>query len=123
MGASQQNRTLDEIKVLGQTDKDAALRQATEQFEALFVQMMLKTMRTTVGESSFTSGNGIKTFQDMQDTEMAKRIAAQGGLGLTDQIIESVMRQAGVKSDAEATDVKGAVNTVDHLQNRNIGSN
>lgn len=108
------------LRGLANTDQRAALREATQQFEGLFIQMMLKTMRSTAGGGMFSS-SATRTFQEMQDTEMAKRIAANGGLGLTEQIIDSVMQQAGIKSGAVTAPVDTAPqNTRTFLQSRGV---
>lgn len=103
IGAQNSQHSLNEIKLMGKADERTALELATRQFEGLFIQMMLKSMRSTVGENAMFSSSTTKTFQDMQDTEMAKQVAANGGLGLTQQIIDSVMQQANLQPRAKAT--------------------
>ena len=65
------------------------LRAAAEQFESLFVQTLLKTMRQTVPKSELTESNEVDTYRQMLDEAMAKRIGGAGGLG----IAEIVTRQ------------------------------
>ena len=112
--------SVQELRQLAGQDEHRALEEATKQFEGLFIQMMLKTMRSTVGEDMFSS-SATQTFKDMQDTEMAKQIAAAGGIGLTQQVIDSVMRQAGVEQagEMEPQQVESATqDTLSYLQNR-----
>lgn len=110
----QQSSSMDDIRRLADSDEREALRQATQQFEALFVQMMLKTMRATVGESSLHSSSATKTFREMQDSEMAKHIGATGGLGLTKQIIDSVFQQVGME---EPVAIEGEENAEEVVEN------
>ncbi|HIJ22654.1 MAG: hypothetical protein HON68_10920 [Gammaproteobacteria bacterium] len=123
-----QLESTEDIRLLASKDEEAALRQATEQFESLFIQMMLKTMRSTVGEEgSLFSSSATQTFRDLQDTELSKQIAASGGLGLTDQLIDSVKRQAGIESSpetaSESVDEPATVeDTLAHLRLRGGGS-
>lgn len=113
----QQMTNLEDIRQLASDDERAALKKATEQFEALFVQMMLKTMRSTTGENSLHSSSATKTFQDMQDSEMAKQISAAGGIGLTQQVLDSVFQQAGIEEETISTD-NSLVQTETFLQQR-----
>jgi len=107
---SQGAKSTDDIRRLAATNEQAAMQEATKQFEGLFVQMMLKSMRSTVGENGLFSSSAMQTFQDMQDTETAKQVAAAGGFGLTDQTLNVIMEQAGMEVEP--------LNTVDYLQNR-----
>ncbi|MBT3197667.1 MAG: hypothetical protein HN842_09320 [Gammaproteobacteria bacterium] len=107
----------DDIRHLANRDENAALKEATKQFEALFVQMMLKSMRSTVGETDLFSSSATKTFEELQDSEFSKQIASIGGLGLTDQMVGSVMRQAGVEESPGVT----VGDTLSHLRQRTSG--
>lgn len=67
------------------------LRQVAGQFEALFVSMMLKSMRqASLAEGIFDSSQS-DTYRDMADQQLAMDLSARGGLGLQDVI----MRQLG----------------------------
>lgn len=67
------------------------LRQVAGQFESLFVNMMLKSMRqASLAEGIFDSSQS-KMYQDMADQQLASDLSTRGGLGLQDVI----MRQLG----------------------------
>ncbi len=72
-------------------DEDQTLRQVAGQFESLFVNMMLKSMRqASLAEGLFDSEQS-KMYQDMADQQLASDLSMRGGLGLQDVI----MRQLG----------------------------
>ena len=78
--------------------QDAALKEACKGFEAMFLNMMYREMRATVPENDlFKKSNAIKIFEDMRDTEMTKKMADGGGLGLADlmyrQLAPTVLAQ------------------------------
>ena len=59
------------------------LREATQEFEALFVAEVFKEMRHSVPESDLLgTGNGHRLFRDMLDEELARQAAGAGGFGL-----------------------------------------
>lgn len=83
----------------GQQSQDAkALREAALQFEALFTQMMLQSMRATEFGDDL-SGNGGAMYRDMMDQAVAKDISKAGGLGLADLMIQQFQRQAGLGTE------------------------
>ena len=68
--------------------------QVLQQFEALFLQNMLKSMRTaSLGEGLFQSDQ-TEFYRDMYDQQIASDLAAKGTLGISDLI----NRQLGLKS-------------------------
>lgn len=79
---STQARKLDNMKNPS-TQQDSELKQAAADFEALFVNQMLSTMRDSVGESDLLpSQEGEKVFRSMLDQEFAQKAANSGTLGL-----------------------------------------
>lgn len=77
---------------------DKQLLDACQQFESLFVHMMLKEMRSTVPDGGFIEkGQGTKIFEDMYDQEIAKNISKSKnqGIGLAKMIYEQMKQQRG----------------------------
>jgi len=74
----------------GKTD-DARLREASNEFEAIFIQQMLKTMRKTSLESDFIKkSEGEKIFRSMLDEQYAILSAKSGRLGLGEMIYQQL---------------------------------
>ncbi|OUR72928.1 flagellar rod assembly protein/muramidase FlgJ [Methylophaga sp. 41_12_T18] len=71
-------------------DQDT-LRQVAGQFEALFVNMMLKSMRDAKLADGMFDSSQSELYQDMADQQLAMDLSAKGGLGLQ----EVIMRQLG----------------------------
>jgi flagellar protein FlgJ len=67
-------------------DDSGSVTEAAQQFEALFVQMMLKSMRDAVPEGGLMSGSGMDMYQEIHDQQIALDISQQGGLGLARMI-------------------------------------
>jgi flagellar protein FlgJ len=71
-----------------QQNSPGAIREAAKQFEAVFIQMMLKSMRA----ADLSDGGGImdsdqsRLYRDMYDQQIALSMAQQGKLGLADTI-------------------------------------
>ncbi len=79
-------------------EKKAALKEAAQQFEAIFMKMLLSSMRKAQdvleSDSPFNS-QSTKFYRDMHDQQMAVELSSNGSLGLTDLIV----RQLGGDSD------------------------
>ncbi|MGB6307405.1 MAG: rod-binding protein, partial [Steroidobacteraceae bacterium] len=59
-----------------------AIRAVSQQVEALFLQMMLKSMRDATAEDGETDSNETSMYQDMFDKQIALSLSQHGGLGL-----------------------------------------
>ena len=71
------------------------LREACLEFEAIFLRELFKSMRATVPEGGFLSGNKGPTmefFQSMQDEFLAREVATKNSIGLA----PLMMKQLGV---------------------------
>ena len=83
-----QSRDLPDAKV---KDDEAKLREAANEFEAIFIQQMLKTMRKTSLESDFIKkSEGEKIFRSMLDEQYAILSAKSGRLGLGEMIFQQL---------------------------------
>ena len=72
---------------------NAKLIGASQQMEALFIQIMLKSMRKTVHESGFFGKSLAKDiFSDMLYEEYSKIMAKSGQFGLAKEIYEQLQK-------------------------------
>lgn len=80
------------------------LRQAARQFEALFVRQMLSSARAAKlgGEDQLFGGQGLETFQQMQDERFADIAAGSGALGFAKSIETQLAALAGLKDAGPA---------------------
>lgn len=81
-----------------------AARKVAQEFEAMFVGMMVKSMRETVGKDPLTGGGkGEEIFQSMLDQEYATAFTARGGMGLATMIEKQLVREAAPRSEKALT--------------------
>jgi len=75
-------------------------RTAAREYESVFVATMLNAMSSGIeAETPFGGGNAEATWRGMQNEEIAKEIAASGGLGIADAIYrELIAIQEGTSS-------------------------
>ena len=81
------NRTLTSRKPAEVT----RLRQAAQEFEAIFIEHMMKTARQPGGKSGLLPSSAAgDIYRDMADQEMARSVAKGGGLGLGNMLLRSL---------------------------------
>ncbi len=69
-----------------------ALRQAAQQFESLFVGMVLKSMRQANFSDPLFGSDQESMYQDMYDDQIASEISKGRGLGLADMLVQQLRR-------------------------------
>ncbi|RYE00695.1 MAG: rod-binding protein [Sphingomonadales bacterium] len=76
------------------------LEAAGQRFEAIFVGMMLKSMRAAkLGDGLFDS-KAQEQFRDMQDDKLAQSMAAHAPIGIGKAMTEFLARAAGTEEAA-----------------------
>jgi len=94
---------LNAIRRQGQEDQSAALKAVAKQFESMFTQMMLKSMRSA--NDVFAKDNPLNTpemkfRQQMYDDQLGVSLSQGNGLGLADVLYRQLSRQF-IDSDSE----------------------
>src|ERR1700749_4597495 len=68
-------------------DDPAALKAAAKQFEALFMQMVLKSMRDTLPKDSPFDSDQSRMYQSLLDQQLSQVLSnGKNGIGLADMI-------------------------------------
>ena len=89
-------RTTAENASLKPLDRNADLREAAEQFEAIFLNEFIKQARKAKLAEDIFGSEAQDTYQDMMDRELSSQLAGRVNLG----IAEALVRQLGQgKSD------------------------
>jgi len=87
-------RPLDALRASAAQDPKAAIREAAKQFEALFMQQLMKSMRDASMSSGMLDNEGTSMGTDMLDTQLATKMTGLPG-GLADLIAKQLQRQMG----------------------------
>ena len=86
-------------------DKRAALRDASREFEAVFMNQMVSAMRKTVGEGGILNkSNGESIFEGMLDEEWAKKMASKTGPNSLSEILyKQLSHRMGLEERSNAS--------------------
>lgn len=98
---------LSQIKTLGQD----GIRAAAQQFESLFIDMVMTSMRqagSAFADKDYTSSDATKMQQEMLDHQWAVHIAENGGVGLADVIVRQLSGTAPAQGPVRPLSTPGA---------------
>ena len=95
--------SVDALKRQARAEPDKALKQAASQFEALLMQMMLKSMREAADSAGSTDSQDTKMYKSMLDQQLTMAMSKRG-MGLSDAMV----RQLSQATTAEAQALESA---------------
>ena len=106
--------SLNNLKLGAREQSPEAIKQVANQFESLFLGMMLKTMRQAKLADGIMDNQQSEMYQDMYDQQLATQLAGKPGLG----IAEFVLKQLNLKTKSnekklDATDYFGLADDAD----------
>ena len=89
------NSRIIENNLKATNNKERHLKQSCQDFEAIYIGLMLKTMRATIPEDSlFGASNQKKIFQSMFDQELSNQIAGSNqSFGLGDMLYKQLLQE------------------------------
>ena len=80
------NTSLSQLREDAKVDPDSKADEVSRQFEALFVNMLLKSMRKATQRSELFNSEAAKSFESMFDQEIANKVSYADGIGLANTI-------------------------------------
>jgi len=90
---------VDKLRLLAKQDQAQGARSAARQFEALFMNMMLKSMRDAIPVEGLFDDSNTKLYTEMMDSQLSQSLSKGGGIGLADFIIKQMQRQGVIPPD------------------------
>lgn len=97
---------LNEMRAQARVDPQSSLKQVAKQFEGIFIQMMLKSMRdASMGDAIFDSDQS-KLYRDMFDKQVALDMASSKGIGIADALVRQLGKNVPEKNKADTANLK-----------------
>jgi peptidoglycan hydrolase FlgJ len=94
-------------------DPQGGLKAAAQQFETLFLQMVLKSMRDTVPTDGLLQSDQTRFYNGLLDQQMAQNMATSGnGVGFAKLIEQQLGRQLGAESAEGGMDGLGDMSAI-----------
>jgi len=106
---------LSQLKAKAKSAPDQALAQAAGQFEALFMQMLLKSMREALPQDGPLSSDTARTYTGMFDSQLAQTLSRKG-LGIADMLVKQLspaVARGSSGTPSQRTDAPRATRKID----------
>ena len=94
-GLAYDSKSLDGLRSRAAGDPQGAVREVAKQFETLFMNELMKSMRSTTLSSGMLDNASTGMGSEMLDTQYATQLAGRPG-GLSDAIMKQLERQMGL---------------------------
>ena len=117
------NTSLSQLREDAKVDPDAKADEVSRQFEALFVNMLLKSMRKATQRSELFNSEAAKSFESMFDQEIANKVSYADGIGLADTIKRQLFSsdaQKLFKSGGFDTHQRAKAHAINSYQNQAV---
>jgi Rod binding domain-containing protein len=75
-----------QLKSNAKTDEAGSVKEAAQQFESIFINMMLQSMRKATERSGLMDSDAAQTYEAMFDQELALHLSEQGGFGVAEAL-------------------------------------
>lgn len=95
-------RSIEALRAAAARDPKSSVREAAKQFEALFMQEVMKSMRASTMSSGLLDNSATQLGTEMLDTQFANKMTGLPG-GLSDAITKQLQRQMGITPDKADT--------------------
>jgi len=111
-------RSIDSLRAAAARDPKSSIKEAAKQFESLFMNEVMKSMRASTLASGMLENSATQMGTEMLDTQFAGKLTGLPG-GLSDAITRQLQRQMGVATEAVGAAAK-AVQPLPTLATKNI---
>ena len=91
---------IDALKLKAKTAPDQAVKGVAQQFEALFLSMMLKSMRDATPQDGLLDSDQTRLYNQFMDQTLAQKLSSGKGIGLADVIARQLGVSAGTTPSA-----------------------
>jgi peptidoglycan hydrolase FlgJ len=88
---------VDALRRTVRSSPQEGMKQASKQFEVMFLQMMLKSMREATPSDGMFSSSQEKTYTAMLDQQLSQNLSGRG-LGLAEAMLTQLSRAMGVQA-------------------------
>jgi len=84
-------KSIDDLHLMAKQNPDEALQKVAQQFEALFMHMLLKSMREATSKDGLFDSQQTQFFTQMYDQQLAQHISTKG-IGIADMMVQQLTR-------------------------------
>ncbi len=109
-GLAIDSKSLAQLRTQAKHSPETALKAAAQQFEAVFLNMMMKSMREATPQNGMFDNEHSKLFTGMLDQQFSQTMASKG-IGLADSLVKQLSRSSATDNDVDDI-IRQSVTTV-----------
>lgn len=110
-------RSAQDLRTQFQKDPKEGLKAAAQQFETLFLQMVMKSMRDAVPQDGMLDSDSSRMYTGLLDQQLAQNMASSGkGIGFAKLIEQQLGRHLGGGAEAAAEQLSAPANAAAEAQ-------
>jgi peptidoglycan hydrolase FlgJ len=94
------SQSLNKLRLQAKQSPDQALMAAAQQFETVFLNMMLKSMREATPQEGVFDSEQTKMFTGMLDQQLAQSMSASRGVGLAEIMVKQLSQRHVLSSES-----------------------
>ncbi len=103
---------LAKLRASAKAESPEAVKAVAKEFEASFVEMMLKSLRDTTSGEGLMDNEGSRMYQDMFDKQVAIDISERGDFGVA-KVIEAQLTKPKSQENSDVEKLKNQMPTVE----------
>jgi peptidoglycan hydrolase FlgJ len=97
-------KSVDDLRLQAKQNPEQALKEVAQQFEAIFINMMLKSMREALPKKGIFDSQETQFYTQMLDQQLAQKMSTSG-IGLADMMVQQLSRANGQQMQPDLTNV------------------
>ena len=113
---------LSQLQYQAASNDPKAMREVGKHFEALFIQMMLKSMRQATPSDPILGGKDEELYRDLFDKQISETMAARGQLGIADMIVGQLKRNFHAQASSHSGENQASAQPAASPQQSTAGS-
>lgn len=110
-------KSIDDLHLMAKQRPDEALQKVAQQFESLFMNMLLKSMREATPKDGLFDSQQTQFFTQMYDQQLAQHISTRG-IGIADMMVKQLTRannSINPETSISQTDaILSTINSINH---------
>jgi flagellar protein FlgJ len=91
----------------GEYKDEKELKELAQQFESIFMNQLMKSMRATLPKDGLLSSFSVDMYESMFDQQVAGEMSKGQGMGLADVLYNQLSRMNGTEPGAEENSESG----------------
>lgn len=99
-------QSVGKLRLQAKQDPDAALKAVAQQFEGIFMGMLLKSMRDATPQGGMLDSEQGKLYTQLFDQQLVQKLSSGKGMGIADMLVkqlrQSAAKELGEKDGAES---------------------